>query len=96
MDLSTVEVVRIAVGLAIMAYVGYCLANQKVWVRGDIGLQSTVFAWGTKEENELYGGSYPQASKDHHQDLYEHNLKYGEAEYHAQELLLQEEEYYGS
>ena len=50
----------------------------------------------TKEENELYGGSYPQASKDHHQDLYEHNLIYGEAEYHAQELLLQEEEYYGS
>ena len=50
----------------------------------------------SKEENELYGGSYPQASKDHHQDLYEHNLKYGEAEYHAQELLLQEEEYYGS
>ncbi len=28
----------------------------------------------------------------HHQDLYEHNLKYNEAEYHAQELLLQEEE----
>ena len=53
MDLSTVEVVRIAVGLAIMAYVGYCLANQKVWVRGDIGLQSSVFAWGTKEDNEF-------------------------------------------
>ena len=46
----------------------------------------------TKEENELYGGSYPQAGKDHHQDLYEHNLKYNEAEYHAQELLLQEQE----
>ena len=46
----------------------------------------------TKEENELYGGSFPQAGKDHHQDLYEHNLKYNEAEYHAQELLLQEEE----
>ena len=53
MDLSTVEIVRIAVGLAIMAYVGYCLANQKVWVRGNIGLQSTVFAWGTKEDNEF-------------------------------------------
>ena len=53
MDLSTVEVVRIAVGLAIMAYVGYCLANQKVWVRGDIGLQSNVFAWGTTEDNEF-------------------------------------------
>ena len=46
----------------------------------------------TKEENELYGGSFPQVGKDHHQDLYEHNLKCNEAEYHAQELLLQEEE----
>ena len=47
----------------------------------------------TKEENELYGGSFPQDGKDHHQDLYEHNLKYNEAEYQsAQELLLQEEE----
>ena len=53
MGLSIVEGVRIAVGLAIMAYVGYCLANQKVWVRGNIGLQSTVFAWGTKEDNEF-------------------------------------------
>ena len=53
MDLSTIEVVRIAVGLAIMAYVGYCLANQKVWVRGNVGLQSTVFAWETKEDNEF-------------------------------------------
>ena len=46
----------------------------------------------TKEENEMYGGVPQVASNDHHQDLYEHNLKYNEAEYHAQELLLQEEE----
>ena len=52
MDLSTIEMARIAVGGTILAYVGYCLANQKVWVRGDIGLKSTVFAWGSKEENE--------------------------------------------
>ena len=46
----------------------------------------------TKEENEMYGGVPQVPSNDHHQDLYEHNLKYNEAEYHAQELLLQEEE----
>ena len=51
----------------------------------------------TKEENEMYGGVPQVPSNDHHQDLYEHNLKYSEAEYHAQELLLQEEEeMYGS
>ena len=50
----------------------------------------------TKEENELYGGSFFKLGKDHHQDLYEHNLKYNEVEYHGtQELLLQEEEMYG-
>lgn len=46
----------------------------------------------TKEENEMYGGVPQVPSNDHHQDLYEHNLKYNEAEYYAQELLLQEEE----
>ena len=33
----------------------------------------------TKEENELYGGSFfLKLGKDHHQDLYEHNLKYND------------------
>ena len=47
----------------------------------------------TKEENELYGGSFFKLGKDHHQDLYEHNLKYNEElSIITQELLLQEEE----
>lgn len=45
-----------------------------------------------KYESEIYQGEYPQASADHHQDLYEHNLKHNEAEYHAQELLIQEQD----
>ena len=52
MDMSTIEVARIAVGLAIMAYVGYCLVNQKVWLRGPIGLFSGTYAWGSREENQ--------------------------------------------
>jgi hypothetical protein len=44
---------RIAVGVVILAYAGYCLVNQKVWVRGEIGLKSTVFAWGTREDNQI-------------------------------------------
>ena len=52
MDMSTIEVVRIAVGLVIMAYVGYCLLNQKVWLRGPIGLFSGTYAWGSREENQ--------------------------------------------
>ena len=43
----------VAVGVVILAYVGYCLVNQKVWVRGEIGLKSTVFAWGTREDNQI-------------------------------------------
>tara|TARA_Y100000741_G_scaffold46666_1_gene32274 strand:+ start:291 stop:515 length:225 start_codon:yes stop_codon:yes gene_type:complete len=46
------EQLRIAVGAVILVYVGYCLLNQKVWVRGDVGLKSTVFAWGTREDNQ--------------------------------------------
>ena len=53
MVLSTIEVARIAVGLVIMAYVGYCLLNQKVWLRGPIGLFSKEYAWGTREENQF-------------------------------------------
>ena len=52
MDLSTIEILRITVGLVIIAYVGYCLLNQKVWLRGPIGLFSETFAWGTREENQ--------------------------------------------
>ena len=51
--MELVAILRIAVGAVILAYVGYCLLNQKVWVRGDVGLKSTVFAWGTREENQF-------------------------------------------
>ncbi len=51
MDLSAIEVARVAVGLAILAYVGYCVMNQRVWLRGPIGLFSKTFEWGTREEN---------------------------------------------
>ena len=47
------DLIRIAVGAVILVYVGYCLLNQKVWVRGEIGLKSTVFAWGTREDNQF-------------------------------------------
>ena len=52
-DFTTQELVRFALGLAILAYVGYCLLNQRVWVRGPIGLTSKTFAWGTREENQF-------------------------------------------
>ena len=51
--MDTREIISIAVGVAILAYVGYCLVSQKVWVRGEIGLKSTVFAWGTREDNQF-------------------------------------------
>ena len=51
--MELVAILRIAVGAVILAYVGYCLLNQNVWVRGDVGLKSTVFAWGTREENQF-------------------------------------------
>ena len=51
MEISTVELIRIAVGLVVLKYVNYCLFKQKVWVRGDIGWTSKKFAWGTREEN---------------------------------------------
>lgn len=37
-----------AAGAVILAYVGYCLFNQKVCVRGEFGLKSTVFTWGER------------------------------------------------
>jgi len=51
--MEPVAILRIAVGAVILAYVGYCLLNQKVWVRGDVGLKSTVFAWGTRADNQF-------------------------------------------
>tara|TARA_B100000959_G_scaffold230273_1_gene246245 strand:- start:308 stop:532 length:225 start_codon:yes stop_codon:yes gene_type:complete len=51
--MELVAILRIAIGAVILVYVGYCLLNQKVWVRGDVGLKSTVFAWGTREENQF-------------------------------------------
>ena len=51
--MDTPDLLRITVGAAILVYVGYCLLNQKVWVRGEIGLKSTVFAWGTREDNQF-------------------------------------------
>jgi len=51
--MEPIAALRIAVGTAILAYVGYCLLNQKVWVRGEVGLKSTVFAWGTREDNQF-------------------------------------------
>jgi len=50
---DTREILSVTVGAVILAYVGYCLVNQKVWVRGEIGLKSTVFAWGPREDNQF-------------------------------------------
>ena len=52
MALDPQQVIRIAVGLVVLGYVGYCLLNQKVWLRGPIGLFSKTYAWGTREENQ--------------------------------------------
>ena len=46
MDLTTLDTIRIAIGVAILLYVANCIINQKVWIR-------KTFSWGTKEE-------YPQ------------------------------------
>jgi len=43
MDLTALDFVRIAIGVAILLYVGNCLLNQRVWIR-------KTFSWGTKEE----------------------------------------------
>ena len=44
MDLTTLDFIRIAVGLVILIYVANCMLNQKVWIR-------KTFSWGTKDEN---------------------------------------------
>ena len=51
MDITIYGFIRIVAGLAILAYVGYCMINQKVWIRGEIGFTSKTFAWGSREEN---------------------------------------------
>ena len=43
MDLSTLDFVRIGIGVGILLYVGNCFLNQKVWIR-------KTFSWGTREE----------------------------------------------
>jgi len=43
MDLTTLDYIRISVGLVILMYVANCFLNQKVWIR-------KTFSWGTKEE----------------------------------------------
>ena len=43
MDLTTLDYIRILIGVAILLYVANCLVNQKVWIR-------KTFSWGTREE----------------------------------------------
>ena len=43
MDITTLDTIRIAIGVAILLYVANCMLNQKVWIR-------KTFSWGTKEE----------------------------------------------
>ena len=43
MVLTTLDTIRIAIGVAILLYVANCMLNQKVWIR-------KTFSWGTKEE----------------------------------------------
>ena len=43
MELTTLDYIRISIGLAILLYVANCLVNQKVWIR-------KTFSWGAREE----------------------------------------------
>ena len=43
MDLTTLDYIRILIGVAIPLYVANCLVNQKVWIR-------KTFSWGAREE----------------------------------------------
>ena len=43
MDLTTLDYVRISIGVAALLYVANCLINQKVWIR-------KTFSWGAREE----------------------------------------------
>ena len=39
MDLTTLDYIRISIGVSILLYVANCLVNQKVWIR-------KTFSWG--------------------------------------------------
>ncbi len=43
MDLTALDTIRIAIGVAILLYVANCMLNQKVWIR-------KTFSWGEREE----------------------------------------------
>jgi hypothetical protein len=43
MDLTTLDYIRISIGVVILLYVANCLANQRVWIR-------KTFSWGAREE----------------------------------------------
>ena len=43
MNLTTLDFIRITIGVVLLLYVANCLLNQKVWIR-------KTFSWGTKEE----------------------------------------------
>jgi len=43
MDLTTLDYIRILIGVAILLYVANCSVNQKVWIR-------KTFSWGAREE----------------------------------------------
>ena len=43
MDLTTLDYIRILIGVAILLYVANCLVNQKVWIR-------KTFSWGARDE----------------------------------------------
>ena len=43
MDLTTLDYIRISIGVSILLYVANCLVNQKVWIR-------KTFSWGAREE----------------------------------------------
>ena len=43
MDLTTLDYIRISIGVSILLYVANCLVNLKVWIR-------KTFSWGMREE----------------------------------------------
>ncbi len=43
MDLTTLDTIRISIGVSILLYVANCMLNQKVWIR-------KTFSWGEREE----------------------------------------------
>ena len=43
MEITTLDYIRITIGVAILLYVANCMLNQKVWIR-------KTFSWGTREE----------------------------------------------